>query len=399
MKDFKRSMYPSASYETSELFNKKATIFCLSPLGGGGTYLCSLAIGLSKRGMQVKAVLPSGFPQLEAKLKASNVICKVHRAFKTTEFFSALEITSEELADSSDITHSIGYRTALSVCFAKKLSDAPRTKMVFSSINFALQQCRSEQQRRTRINGYRYISENFDAVIANSDLKELTEILGQSQINLQFIPNGLPLSRALRGKNEPACMLQSTTRTKLLFIGRFEEQKGLEFLLQAIKEQVLQHENIILTVVGDGSIKAKATKCLEGLPANKIVHMHSWDYDLEKWLSTADIVVIPSLWEGLPYVLLEAMAAGKPIIATEVNGIAEAISDEWNGLLSRPRDALSLAKAIRKYIDRPELSRSCGSNAKATFIERYTEERMLASVEKLYASLLFNKEDCCDGIH
>jgi glycosyltransferase involved in cell wall biosynthesis len=83
---------------------------------------------------------------------------------------------------------------------------------------------------------------------------------------------------------------------------------------------------------------------------NKIVQMHPWDYDLEKWLSSADIVVIPSLWEGLPYVLLEAMAAGKPIIATKVNGIADAISDEWSGLLSRPGDALSLATAIRKFL-------------------------------------------------
>jgi glycosyltransferase involved in cell wall biosynthesis len=392
MSNVKHSPCHSAPCATSELVDKKATIFCLFPLGGGGTYLCSLAIGLSNRGMRVRAVLPSGFPELQAKMEASNVICKARQDFKTTEFIPALEVISEELADRSDITHSIGYRTALSVCIASKFSYAPRTQMVFSSINFALQQCSNEQQRKNRTDGYRYISENVDAVIVNSDLEAISTILGQSKNKLHHIPNGLPSQRAFRSASEVNFDLNATTVTEILFVGRFEEQKGLKYLLQAINEPILQQANIRLTIVGNGSEKTKATKLLNSLSVNKIVQMHPWDYDLEKWLSSADIVVIPSLWEGLPYVLLEAMAAGKPIIATKVNGIADAISDEWSGLLSRPGDALSLATAIRKFLDDPELARKCGVNARATFIYKYTEERMLASVVSLYASLLVSRE-------
>jgi glycosyltransferase involved in cell wall biosynthesis len=325
-------------------------------------------------------------------MEASNVICKARQDFKTTEFIPALEVISEELADRSDITHSIGYRTALSVCIASKFSYAPRTQMVFSSINFALQQCSNEQQRKNRTDGYRYISENVDAVIVNSDLEAISTILGQSKNKLHHIPNGLPSQRAFRSASEVNFDLNATTVTEILFVGRFEEQKGLKYLLQAINEPILQQANIRLTIVGNGSEKTKATKLLNSLSVNKIVQMHPWDYDLEKWLSSADIVVIPSLWEGLPYVLLEAMAAGKPIIATKVNGIADAISDEWSGLLSRPGDALSLATAIRKFLDDPELARKCGVNARATFIYKYTEERMLASVVSLYASLLVSRE-------
>jgi glycosyltransferase involved in cell wall biosynthesis len=100
----------------------------------------------------------------------------------------------------------------------------------------------------------------------------------------------------------------------------------------------------------------------------------------------ADIVVLPSLWEGLPYVLIEAMAAGKAIVASGVGGVTDAVTDGENGLLIPPGDVDALAGALVCLLGDPELSERLGMNARATAVERYGIENMINRLEKVYES-------------
>ena len=98
-------------------------------------------------------------------------------------------------------------------------------------------------------------------------------------------------------------------------------------------------------------------------------------------LETLDVVALPSWTEGLPLVLLEAMARGRPVVATPVGGTPELVTDGETGLLVPPRDPEALAEALRRVLDDPELARRLGEAGRARVAERFTaaeqEQRML----------------------
>ncbi len=100
-----------------------------------------------------------------------------------------------------------------------------------------------------------------------------------------------------------------------------------------------------------------------------------------------DIFVLPSLWEGLPLVLLKAMAAGLPVIATRVSGAEDIIADGENGRLIPPRQPEALARAVLELYARPDLWPVWGEQARETIRQKYSLEAMLIQLQRLYEEL------------
>ncbi|MEI8167476.1 MAG: glycosyltransferase family 4 protein [Chloroflexales bacterium] len=110
-------------------------------------------------------------------------------------------------------------------------------------------------------------------------------------------------------------------------------------------------------------------------------------------MSACDILVLPSLIEGLPYMITEALSYAKPVIASNVGGIPEQVLDGETGLLVPPRDALALANAIRSLVKDPNLVRRMGAGALQHYRQHFTLERMLDDHDALYQALYHSQRN------
>ncbi len=170
-------------------------------------------------------------------------------------------------------------------------------------------------------------------------------------------------------------------------IGRLEEQKGQEFLLAALPELKKAIADLQVIIVGDGRWRTRLEEQSRRLNLDDTVHFLGARRDLARLYRAMDIFVLPSLWEGLPLALLKAMAAGLPVIATQVSGVVEVIADGANGRLGPPRQPEALASAVLELYSRPELRRRWGEQAQATIRAGYSLEAMLTQLQRLYEEL------------
>lgn len=134
---------------------------------------------------------------------------------------------------------------------------------------------------------------------------------------------------------------------RILFVGLLTPIKGLPYLFQALKKVKKQREDWHLDIVGDGSSRAAYEKMTADLGILERVTFHGLKskQEIAEFMRNCDFFVLPSLWENLPCVLIEAMASGLPIIATRVGGVPEIIN-QAHGILVPPKDVGALAKAI-----------------------------------------------------
>lgn len=174
------------------------------------------------------------------------------------------------------------------------------------------------------------------------------------------------------------------------FVGRLVISKGLEYLIDAIS-LIKDDYNIKLFIVGDGSLlnelKQKAKK---NHIFNRIIFAGE-RRDIPDILSSIDIFVMPSIKEGLPNSLLEAMSMGKPVIATEIGGIPEIVKNRFNGILVPSRDPRALATAIKELIDDSQLAAKLGEAARNFMLNNFSIEATTQKWQSLYLSTLKEK--------
>jgi glycosyltransferase involved in cell wall biosynthesis len=121
------------------------------------------------------------------------------------------------------------------------------------------------------------------------------------------------------------------------------------------------------------------------------VHFVGHQEDILPWLAALDVFVLSSDWEGMSNALLEAMAAGLPVVATAVGGTPEVVVDGVTGLLVPPHDPISLAEAIVRLLDAPDLRRQMGQAGRERVKKRFTVERMVEQTQTLYEHILSAK--------
>jgi len=168
---------------------------------------------------------------------------------------------------------------------------------------------------------------------------------------------------------------------------RLAEQKGITYLLKAMPEVIKVFPNIILVIAGEGPL-SNSLKCeTKELGIERSVHFIGPRLDMPSIIKLFDLYVLPSLWEGLPMVLLEAMAAGCPIIATDVGGTSKAITNGYNGSLITPKDFGVLSKEIIKLLLSQDLRYKYITNGLERFKKDFSAEIMMRKYEKLYLRL------------
>lgn len=208
---------------------------------------------------------------------------------------------------------------------------------------------------------------------------------------LVVIPNGIDLSPMHH-------MLDSGTAKERLglsandpiigCIGRLEPQKGHHFLLEALS--LLRKErgdSPHLIIVGEGSQRHRICDIIASENLQDRVHLLGSRRDIPEILAAFDIFVLPSLWEGLPLALLEAMAAGVPVIASAVGGIGEVLNHGEYGIALPPGDVHALYSAIAGLLDTPEKRVNLGQRGAKRVVQNYSAASMVHQLEEIYSTV------------
>jgi len=170
-------------------------------------------------------------------------------------------------------------------------------------------------------------------------------------------------------------------------IGRLTPQKGHASLLHALQALIARFPRLRCLVVGDGELRKDLHRLATDLRLTESCLFPGVRQDIPEILSAIDILVIPSISEGLPYVALEGMAMAKPIVATAVNGLPELIQDGVTGRLVPKEDPHALAEAIGQVLSDPSRAAALGRAARQRVEQDYCIDRWVERLEQLYEGL------------
>lgn len=171
-------------------------------------------------------------------------------------------------------------------------------------------------------------------------------------------------------------------------VGRFAAQKGHRYFIQAAGRVAAERPGVRFLLVGEGELRRKIERAIETVGLKDRFILVGARDDVAELLSVFDLVVLPSLWEGLPYVLLEALAAGKPVVASRVGGMQDVLQDGTNGMLVPPRDPVALAQAMLKVLENPVLRSKITNHACEALRQRYRLETMIERLTSVYEGSL-----------
>jgi glycosyltransferase involved in cell wall biosynthesis len=206
------------------------------------------------------------------------------------------------------------------------------------------------------------------------------------------IPNGLDPARI-----EPTQPLDAVRQALgvraglpiILSTGRLATQKGFEYLIEAVSHlKRLRAQPFQVVIAGEGPLRDTLQKQIQRLGVSDRVQLIGFYKTIGDLYALADLVVLPSLWEGLSIALLEAMAAGKPIITTTIGSNLEATDNGRVAQLVPPKDAHALANAIQQMLGDSQQAAHYARCARDHFMQHYTETRMLEQYRQLYCEVL-----------
>jgi len=171
-------------------------------------------------------------------------------------------------------------------------------------------------------------------------------------------------------------------------VGRLAEQKGQIDLLRAMPAILAELPEACLLIAGDGPLRETLEEESRRLGLLKAVRFLGHRSDIPTVLRALDLFVLPSLWEGLPQSLLEAMALSLPVVATRCVGVEETIADSETGYLVAPRDPAAIAAASLRVLRDPALARRLGETGRRVVLDRHAQHRVAARVDRLYRGIL-----------
>ena len=175
------------------------------------------------------------------------------------------------------------------------------------------------------------------------------------------------------------------------YVGRFVAIKDLATLVHAFARVAAQRPDAVLLLVGDGPCRAEIAALAAGLGLQPQVRLAGWIDDLARLYATIDICALSSLNEGTPVALIEAMAAAKAVVATEVGGVADVVEHGRTGLLVAPRSPEALGDAIIRLAGTPEERSRMGAAGRLDVVERFSPGRLVEDIDTLYTTALAQK--------
>lgn len=236
----------------------------------------------------------------------------------------------------------------------------------------------------------RWLMRWTDAVAVNSQaVKEFYAHQGIAREKLHVIPNAV--TPAEQVADRAALRKEMGVRESSFvmgFVGRLWPQKRVDEVILASDILRIGEWEIEVVIVGDGPRRPALERFAENMRITGDVHFLGKRDDARRLMAGFDALILPSAFEGMPNVVLEAMAAGTPVVASRIPGTTEVIADNENGLLFEPKRESDLARKVQRLLEEPDLGPRLATNAKKVVAERFTVEAMTAGYVKLYEVVL-----------
>ena len=354
--------------------------------GGAERNLVSLAKSLDRENFvphvySLASRPPAGEDILVTELQAAGVPVSFVGIKRSWQFFTAVARLRELLEQQSpDLVQAFLFHANVVSAMACRRSEIP----VVAGLRVAQREMLRQFVDRRLVHRYAAFVCVSQAV---ADLAQSAGRLPAEKVHV--IPNGIDPDRFADVVPADVTQLGVPVESRVvLFMGRMTQQKGADILLQAASEFLQRADDAVLLLVGDGTEKSRLQqKATESAVANRIVFA-PWQRDSLALIAAAHLVVIPSRWEGMSNVALEAAALGTPVVATDVEGVRESLPPEAQALIVSPRDSAALAKAISQALSDSKLTADL-AEANRKFVRKYlTLQRMSASYSALYLSLI-----------
>ncbi len=289
-----------------------------------------------------------------------------------------------------EIVHSYGFYSNLFAIPAARLAGAP---VVIASIRDCGEALTPAQRRAQKM-----FCRMADCVLANAEgVRRWLVSEGYPARKIQVIRNGIvpPAPVAMEAGNSLRQELGLAPEARLIAVcARLTPMKGIEHFLDAASVVGRSRPDLRFLIIGgpshigDGSYKLELERYAASLGLEKRAIFTGFRTDIARILPEIDISVLPSLSEGLSNSLLEAMAAGVPVIATRVGGTAEAVEDGHTGVLVPPANLDALIRAMTFLLDNPQSARRLGEEGRRSVLSRFSVEKMVDETESLYFKLL-----------
>lgn len=349
-------------------------------IGGAGRYLLNLLSQWDRNRFEVIIACPGG-GDLEKELRTTSLKVYALRggesSFDINHAKQLIKIINKE---DVDIVHT---HASLSGRLAGKISGCKvvltRHSLTVGKNNFA---------KRLLTCG---ISKVFThKIIAISRAVKINLIdTGVPADMIKIIHNGIDLSKF--DKINPTLRRELDICEDVPLVGivaRLVPEKGYEYAIKALPQVLKKIPNMYLVIVGEGPLRGPLEELCRNLGVEKNVIFLGFRREVEALVADFDVFVLPSVREGLGLSLLEAMAQGKPVVATEAGGIPEIVKNQNNGLLVAPGNEEALAESIIEILSSKERASFLGSQAKKTVFEKFSAKTMAYETMKIYEEVL-----------
>jgi glycosyltransferase involved in cell wall biosynthesis len=365
-------------------------------IGGTRRHVVDLARGLARRGVEVWLASAQrrdpGYPADLVALAAQGVHCvdvPMVRSIRPARDLADLRALAELVERvQPDVVHThsskagvLGRLAAASA--GRPVVHTPHTFAFLFRAEFSAWQRALFRALETHLSG------GTAAVIAVS--RSEAESIGRSGVvpreRVRVVPNGIDASRWVSAQPASRASLGVPDGVPLLAVlGLLHVAKGQDVALRALARTELGRAHLLLAGMGDE--REELEELARSLGLSDRAHFLGWRDDAPALVAASDVVLLPSRWEGMPYIVLESMAAARPVVATRVDGAVELVDDGRTGALVAIEDDAELARAAGRLLAlSPGARERMGSLARERVLGRFTIERMLDSLLAVYAEV------------
>jgi len=359
----------------------------LGRIAGTERHVLELARAFDRKEVEVTVIVFSAGPLVD-KLRSEGFPVTVLRKRARFDPFLVIRLALLFRGGSFDIVHGHPERLA---CLAAKLARVPGVIMTYHLLGSQASDSIEPSRLWIFLEKLRTRAVDFTIAVSRTDARVLIEKFGRTLESIRFIANGIDPSLIPEADKQKVCLEFGLDPSAPLLstAARLSRQKGLEFLIHGFKEVLGVFPEASLLVVGEGELETELKNLTSQLGLGSRIIFTGYRDDVVNIVASSDLFVLPSLWEGMPYALLEAMLASRPVVTTSVS--SEVVSDNDTGFVVPPSDSAALARAITKILSDPELGARMGKSGRERLKSQFSAERMARETLEVYNGVLRKK--------
>ncbi|MDP2209678.1 MAG: glycosyltransferase family 4 protein [Bacteroidota bacterium] len=362
-------------------------------IGGGQNHVLLLAGGIDKNKFDViVACEPKGYLVDELhkiNIQTVSIILKNH--FNPLTLLKMIELLKNV---KPDVLHTHGGTPGFWGRVASKFYKVPAVVHTFHGIHYLTKPMNMKKWIFKMIDRYLKIFTDYTICVAEADLKKGLKSKVMNADASGVVRNGIDIKyferKAIWREGRELLNIPADA-TVVGTIGRLHEQKGYEYLIDAAKHLIEENKSMCFLIVGEGELRANLERQVSSLHIRDNVIFAGARTDIPKIMTLFDLFVLPSLWEGLPLVLLEAMVSRVPIVASAVDGVMEIIEHNQEGILIPPKNSQAIKNGINILLNDKEFATNLTINAYKKVTADFSSQKMVSDIEDIYINTLSNK--------